>query len=111
MSSSPVCEMRYGRRVGLTGFRSESTRAFRGSIARSIAAECGLDARCIRNRVTQPHAPGQKLTRVADQLDAVAVPPELHHAGEARGAAGVLQRDRVAGGGGRVIDAVEPVGV
>src|ERR1700741_258514 len=38
--------------------------------------------------------------RVADQLDTVAVPAELHHAVEALHAAGVLQRDGVAGGGG-----------
>src|SRR5689334_17376691 len=48
--------------------------------------------------------------RVADQLDTIAVPPELHHAVEALDAAGVLQRDRVAGGRG-LVDAVEPIGV
>src|SRR5882757_4071595 len=47
---------------------------------------------------------------IADELDAVAVPPELHHAVEALDAAGVAQRNRVAGGG-RLVDAVEPVGV
>src|SRR4051812_25297597 len=59
-----------------------------------------------RNSISAKKSAG----RVADQLDTVAVPPELHHAVEALDAAGVPQRDGVAGGG-RVIHAVEPVGV
>src|SRR3954454_23560104 len=59
-----------------------------------------------RNSISAKKSAG----RVADQLDTVAVPPELHHTVEALDAAGVLQRDGVAGGG-RLVDAVEPVGV
>src|SRR3954465_8532059 len=59
-----------------------------------------------RNSISAKKSAG----RVADQLDTRAVPPELHHAVEALDAAGVPQRETWAGGG-RVIHAVEPVGV
>src|SRR3954449_10822135 len=59
-----------------------------------------------RNSISAKKSAG----RVADQLDTVAVPPKLHHAVEALDAAGIPQRDGVAGGG-RAIHAVEPVGV
>src|SRR5882724_8823295 len=58
-----------------------------------------------RNSISTQRSAG----RVADQLDAVAVPPKLHHAVETLDAAGVLQRNGVASG--RLVDAVESVGV
>lgn len=54
--------------------------------------------------------PGVSARGVADQLDGVAVPVELHVGAQAGKPARVGQRHRVTGGLGRV-DAVEPVGV
>src|SRR5689334_24987697 len=107
MFSWLACVTPPARRVGPAGRKSDSTRASLGSIQ---PAERGLDARIPQEKRAGNPRSRQGSASVADQLDAVAVPPELHHAVEPLDAAGVLQRDRVAGGG-RVLDGVEPVSV